>query len=382
MTAVLPPRQRNWPGILGGLIAFLALTIATCIPAWGGIDINLGHIARNWRNGVDRLAQMFTPDWSILPRTWEPLLETLAMAVVGAAISAVIALPLSLWAARPTNPSTPWRTLVRGIVNVIRAVPDLVYATILVAMLGVGSLPGIITLVLFDVGIVVKLVSEAIDSADDSYMEAGRAAGGTQNQILPRTWEPLLETLAMAVVGAAISAVIALPLSLWAARPTNPSTPWRTLVRGIVNVIRAVPDLVYATILVAMLGVGSLPGIITLVLFDVGIVVKLVSEAIDSADDSYMEAGRAAGGTQNQINRVTALPQTWPAFASQVIYSLELNVRISAVLGLVGAGGIGLLIDEVRGFYRYDALSAIVLELLVVVIALEVVSVNLRKRLR
>ena len=186
----------------------------------------------------------------------------------------------------------------------------------------------------------------------------------------------------MAVVGAAISAVIALPLSLWAARPTNPSTPWRTLVRGIVNVVRAVPDLVYATILVAMLGVGALPGVITLVLFDVGIVVKLVSEAIDSADDSYMEAGRAAGGTQTQINRVTALPQTWPAFASQVIYSLELNVRISAVLGLVGAGGIGLLIDEVRGFYRYDALSAIVLELLVVVIALEVVSVNLRERLR
>ena len=85
---------------------------------------------------------------------------------------------------------------------------------------------------------------------------------------------------------------------------------------------------------------------------------------------------------RDRINRVTALPQTWPAFASQVIYSLELNVRISAVLGLVGAGGIGLLIDEVRGFYRYDALSAIVLELLVVVIALEIVSVNLRKRLR
>ena len=144
MTAVLPPRTRNWPGIIGGLTAFFALTIATCIPTWGGIDINLGQIARNWRNGADRLAQMFTPDWSILPRTWEPLLETLAMAVVGAAISAVIALPLSLWAARPTNPSTPWRTLVRGIINVIRAVPDLVYATILVAMLGVGESVGVL----------------------------------------------------------------------------------------------------------------------------------------------------------------------------------------------------------------------------------------------
>ncbi|MBK4140265.1 phosphonate ABC transporter, permease protein PhnE [Corynebacterium macginleyi] len=261
---VLPPQPRHWQKKALGAIAFIAITITTCIPNWGGIEIDFAQIAQNWRNGADRLALMFSPDWSVLTRTKEPMLETIAMSIIGAAISAAIALPLSLWAARPTNPST------------------------------------------------------------------------------------------------------------WA----------RTLVRGIVNVVRAVPDLVYATILVAMVGVGALPGIITLILFDIGIVVKLVSEAIDSADDSYMEAGRAAGGTQPQINRVTALPQTMPTFISQVIYSLELNVRISAVLGLVGAGGIGLLIDEVRGFYRYDALAAIVLELLVVIIALEVVSVSLRKRLR
>jgi phosphonate transport system permease protein len=199
--------------------------------------------------------------------------------------------------------------------------------------------------------------------------------------ILPRTWQPLLETLEMAVVGAALSALLAIPLSLWAARPTNP-TPTRVAVRAALNVIRAVPDLVYATILVAMVGVGALPGVVTLVLFDLGIVVKLVSEAIDSADPSYMEAGHAAGGTQTQVNRVTALPQMWPAYASQVLYSLELNVRVSAILGLVGAGGLGRLIDEVRGFYRYGALAMIILEILVVVIAIEVASNYLRKRLR
>ena len=139
--------------------------------------------------------------------------------------------------------------------------------------------------------------------------------------------------------------------------------------RVVLNVVRAVPDLVYATILVAMVGVGTLPGVITLVLFDLGIVVKLVSEAVDSADASYMEAGRAAGGTQTQINRLTTLPQMWPMYASQVLYSLELNVRVSAILGIVGAGGMGRLIDEVRGFYRYDALATIILEILVVVIA-------------
>jgi phosphonate transport system permease protein len=95
-----------------------------------------------------------------------------------------------------------------------------------------------------------------------------------------------------------------------------------------------------------------------------------------------MEAGRAAGGTQTHINRLTALPQMWPAYASQVLYSLELNVRVSAILGIVGAGGLGRLINEVRGFYRYDALATIILEILVVVILIELLSNFLRKRLR
>ena len=259
----VPPRPRTWPRIAVVVGVIVVITVLTTLPALGGVHIDLAAIARNWGNGSQRIAKLFHPDLSILPRTWKPLLETLEMAVVGAALSALLALPLSLWAARPTNPS------------------------------------------------------------------ATRAA-----------------------------------------------------VRAVLNVIRAVPDLVYATILVAMVGVGALPGVITLVLFDLGIVVKLVSEAIDSADASYMEAGHAAGGTQSQINRLTALPQTWPVYASQVLYSLELNVRVSSILGLVGAGGLGRLIDEVRGFYRYGALSTIVLEILVVVIAIEVASNYLRKRLR
>ena len=262
--ATLPRRPRAWAVPAATWAGIIALTVVSCIPAWGGVGVDLEAIAKNWHNGASRLAKMFQPDWSILPRTWTPLAETLAMAVLAAAISALICIPVMLWAARSTNPHAPARIAVRSVLNVMRSIPDLVYATILVAMIGVGALPGIITLVLFDVGIVVKLVSEAIDSADDSYMEAGRAAGGTQAQ----------------------------------------------------------------------------------------------------------------------INQVTALPQTWPAFISQVIYSLELNVRISAVLGLVGAGGIGLLIEEVRGFYRYDALAAIICELLVVIILLEIISVQLRKRLR
>lgn len=199
---------------------------------------------------------------------------------------------------------------------------------------------------------------------------------------LPRTVAPMTETLAMALVGAAFAALVSIPITLWAARPSNPNTFTRQLVRFIVNINRAVPDLVFAIVLVAMVGVGALPGLITLFLFDLGVVVKLVSEAIDSDDHGYIEAGLAAGGTTSQINKVTLLPQSWTLYANQWLYSLELNVRIAAILGIVGAGGIGRLLDERRGFYAYSDVSVIILEILVVVIIIEFASNAVRKRLR
>jgi len=197
----------------------------------------------------------------------------------------------------------------------------------------------------------------------------------------PRTVAPLLETLQMAVIGTVVGAALSLPLSLWAARPTNPNRWARGAVRTALNIVRSVPDLLSAAILVAMVGVGALPGILALVVFNVGIVVKLVSESIDAMDTGPLEAGRAAGGTQLQINRTLALPDTWPAYAAQTLYVLELNVRASTVLGLVGAGGMGLIIDAVRTFYRYDQLSLIILEILVVVLVIDAASSALRRRL-
>jgi phosphonate transport system permease protein len=197
----------------------------------------------------------------------------------------------------------------------------------------------------------------------------------------PRTVGPLLETLQMAVIATAVAGAVSLPLCLWAARTTNPNRALRGTVRAVLNVVRAVPDLLYAAVLVAMVGVGALPGILALVLFDIGIVVKLVSEQLEAADTGALEAGLAAGGTQTQVNRAVAVPDMMPGFWTQLLYVLELNVRASSVLGLVGAGGMGLLIDAVRSFYRYDQLSLIILEILVVVLVLEAVSSAVRRRL-
>ncbi|MGX0118912.1 phosphonate ABC transporter, permease protein PhnE [Corynebacterium otitidis] len=201
-----------------------------------------------------------------------------------------------------------------------------------------------------------------------------------QWSFFPETVQPIIETLAMAIIATVLGSAISLPLAFLTARTTNPNRVLRWTFRIIVNVVRSMPELLYAAILVAMVGVGALPGILALVLFNIGIMAKLVSEAIESNSTGPLEAGRAAGGTSVQVARTMALPDVWPQFLSQALFTFEINVRASSVLGLVGAGGIGLLIDSVRTYYQYDKLSLIILEILVIVVVLESVSAWLRKK--
>lgn len=197
----------------------------------------------------------------------------------------------------------------------------------------------------------------------------------------PQTLPALAQTLQMAVIATAVGAAVALPLSFLASRTTNPSGTFVGAVRSVMNVVRSVPDLLYAAILVSVVGTGALSGTIALVLFNIGIVVKLVSESIDAVDRGPLEAALATGATWVAADRAAVFPQVLPAFASQTLYVLELNVRASTVIGLVGGGGLGILIDQVRTFYRYHQLSLIILEILVVVLVLELASSWLRKRL-
>ncbi|MGW6263722.1 hypothetical protein, partial [Streptomyces sp. NPDC055085] len=155
----LPDKPRGaWKAPVIALV-IVAITVVMCLPGIG-IDVDFSAIARNWQNGAGKVLQLLVPDWGFFPRTIAPLIETLQMAIIATAVGALISLPLSFWAARSTNPNAFWRILVRGILNVIRSVPDLLYAAVLVAMVGVGALPGILALLLFNVGIIVKLVSE------------------------------------------------------------------------------------------------------------------------------------------------------------------------------------------------------------------------------
>ena len=197
----------------------------------------------------------------------------------------------------------------------------------------------------------------------------------------PQTLRSLAETVEMAVIATFISSAVSLPLSFLASRVTNPRTGFMLTVRAIMNMVRAVPDLLYAAILVAVVGTGALSGMMALFFFDLGILVKLVSEALDAVDRGPQEAALATGASWAKADRAGVLPEALPAYASHVLYTLELNIRVSTVLGLVGAGGLGLLIDKVRTFYHYHALSLIILEILVIILVLETVSSWVRRRL-
>lgn len=197
----------------------------------------------------------------------------------------------------------------------------------------------------------------------------------------PKTIPALLETLQMAVIATAAGSVVSLPLAFLASRATNPRPGLLRGVRFVMNMVRSVPDILYAAILVAVVGVGALSGIMALFMFNIGIIVKLVSEALDGEDAGAQEAALAAGASWPKANRAAMLPQILPSFASQVLYTLELNIRASTVIGLVGAGGLGILIDNVRSFFRYHELSMIILEILLLVLVLESVSSWLRKKL-
>jgi phosphonate transport system permease protein len=190
-----------------------------------------------------------------------------------------------------------------------------------------------------------------------------------------------LETLQMAVISTIAGAAVALPLALFNSKLGAPNRVAYALVKLFNNVIRSIPDLLWALLFVAAVGVGALPGMLALFFFSIGVVTKLTSDTIDGIDHGPVEAARASGATHLQMLRTAVLPQVIPAYTSFTMYCFELNLRASAVLGFVGAGGIGATIDFYRGLGHWDRVWGVVLGFLVVVIVVERIAMALRRRL-
>lgn len=214
-----------------------------------------------------------------------------------------------------------------------------------------------------------------------------RAWGIIQQYLTPnwafmlRVWPQWLETLCMAVLATFGGAVLGLVFAMLGSATTNRSPWFLRVVRWFLSVLRSLPEVGWAYILVAMVGVGSLAGVFALAVFNMGIIAKLTSESVDAVDRGPLEAADAAGASVMQRSVTSVLPQIWPAFFSYALYVFEINLRASAIIGMVGAGGIGTVIDVEKARFNYDNVSAIVVGFIVIVIVLDVVSQRVRKRL-
>lgn len=195
----------------------------------------------------------------------------------------------------------------------------------------------------------------------------------------------MLITINIALIGTVVAAVFALPLSLLAARNLTQNS-WLTrsfyyLTRTFFNINRGVDTLILALILVAAVGLGPFAGALAMSIHSIADLGKLYSEAIENADQGPIEALESVGAPGTSVVRWGLLPQVLPLFLSYTLYRFEINFRVSIVLGFVGAGGIGFLVNEtMRGGGYPKAMTAIIVIVLVVNL-LDFISAAVRRRL-
>ena len=189
------------------------------------------------------------------------------------------------------------------------------------------------------------------------------------------------ETLWMAVIGTTIAVVLSFPIALGAARNTTPHPAVMAVCRGIIVLSRAVPDLIFAAIFVRAIGIGVLPGVIALGLHSIGMIGKLFADAIEQTEKSPREAVTSVGASKWQAITTSVIPQAMPSFISTILYRLDINLRSSSVLGIVGAGGIGFLLQANLRSLQYDEALGVVTVVFVLITVMEFFSAAIRATL-
>lgn len=227
----------------------------------------------------------------------------------------------------------------------------------------------------------------------DASIERLRTAPGDAWQIVRLMWPPdfateidrgvigkVLESVYIAWVGTVIAATLSLPLAFLASNNISPSFI-RLPIRQLFNVIRAVPELIVAVVLLGVVPLGPWAGALAIGLHSIGTLGKLASEEIESADHGPVEAVEACGGTWVSRVRWGVLPQVMPSITSYWLFRFEINVRASAVLGMIGAGGVGSELIAQLNFRNFPEVGAVLIITIAVVVFIDTVSSAIRKRI-
>ena len=195
---------------------------------------------------------------------------------------------------------------------------------------------------------------------------------------LPLYMKALGETLSIALLGTTLAAIFALPVSLLAAKNIVPSNIFRFPIRRFLDSIRGVDTLIWALVWINVVGLGPFAGVLAIAISDFGAFGKLFSEAIEGADQKQVEGIRASGGNVLHQIRFGLMPQVFPVIAGQMLYFFESNTRSATIIGIVGAGGIGLQLAEQIRVLEWQKVSFLILMILIAVAMIDWISGKLR----
>ncbi len=198
---------------------------------------------------------------------------------------------------------------------------------------------------------------------------------------IPGLFWPTVDTILMAFFATLLISIIAPPIIWLSARNITPNIVTFFIGRAIVIVTRSVHELVWGVLFVIAVGLGPLPGILALAVRDIGFVTKVVAEEVEAVDLRPVEALQAAGASSIKVLILAIIPQVLPVYIGTLIFQWEINLRRAAVIGVVGAGGLGLAFHQAMIQFKWRDATAIVVILVVLVLIGEVLSRQLRKRI-
>jgi len=232
---------------------------------------------------------------------------------------------------------------------------------------------------------------EATDFSPGALVDGWRGIARFLGEAIPPdlTWSTVLKpgleatlvTLWIGLLGTTMSIPFALVLAVLGARNTTPNAFVYQIARSILSFFRAVPDVVFALIFVTAVGLGPFAGVLALICHNTGVMGKLWSEAMEEIDQGPVEALRTNGAGRVQVVSHAVLPAVVPQFVGLMLYRFDVNVRSSLVLGLVGAGGVGFLINKSIKTFQFDEMLTYILIVLVLIVAVDLASAAIRRRL-
>src|SRR5690606_19253126 len=238
---------------------------------------------------------------------------------------------------------------------------------------------------------IIAIVQSArtVDVIPEFLYDAPAQMGDLLNRMWPIDWasfqgtisSALIETLHMATLGTLLAIVLAVPVGLLAATNLTPNRWLNFLARFILVSSRSINSLVWALLFIAIVGPGAVAGTMAIAFRSIGFVGKLLGEAIEEAHTGPVEALTATGASLSSIIQYGYWPQIRPAFWSIVLLRWDINVRESAVLGLVGAGGIGMALNSAMDLFQWDRVALVLVLIFAVVILAEIIITRSRRSL-